>query len=390
MGLDRIAMLKYGIPDLRDMFSADLRWLRHYGFAALDVPTLAGGCRAEVRHEIHALLAQGSSRDLGVGRGARRASCRRSGSRSKASTIRPRSSAPSPSRACSRPSSIPTPTGCRCARSTPARGVVEVVCGAPNAKTGMIGVFAPIGSYIPGTGSRSRRSPCAASSRTACWCRSASWSCPTTTRASSSCRPSSASKLGKRYADVLGLADPGHRGEAHAQPARLHGRARHRPRSRRRRPRQAEAREEDRRRRGRLRLPRRHQARFPEGGARRLPVLRRPLHQGRQERRRRRPGCSSASRPSACGRSTRWSTSPTTSAIDRGRPLHVYDADKLEGRHPRAPRQARARSSSGLDGKTHEVDETMCVIADDRAVLGFGGILGGEDTGCTRRRPRTS
>jgi phenylalanyl-tRNA synthetase alpha chain len=43
MGLDRITMLKYGIPDLRDMFSADLRWLRHYGFTALDVPTLAGG-----------------------------------------------------------------------------------------------------------------------------------------------------------------------------------------------------------------------------------------------------------------------------------------------------------------------------------------------------------
>jgi phenylalanyl-tRNA synthetase alpha chain len=46
MGLDRIAMLKYGIPDLRDMFSADLRWLRHYGFTALDVPTLAGGLSA--------------------------------------------------------------------------------------------------------------------------------------------------------------------------------------------------------------------------------------------------------------------------------------------------------------------------------------------------------
>ena len=43
MGLDRIAMLKYGIPDLRDMFSADMRWLRHYGFLSLDVPTLAGG-----------------------------------------------------------------------------------------------------------------------------------------------------------------------------------------------------------------------------------------------------------------------------------------------------------------------------------------------------------
>ena len=46
MGLDRITMLKYGIPDLRDMFSADLRWLRHYGFPALDLPTLSGGLSA--------------------------------------------------------------------------------------------------------------------------------------------------------------------------------------------------------------------------------------------------------------------------------------------------------------------------------------------------------
>jgi phenylalanyl-tRNA synthetase alpha chain len=43
MGIDRIAMLKYGIPDLRAFFDSDLRWLRHYGFAALDMPTLAGG-----------------------------------------------------------------------------------------------------------------------------------------------------------------------------------------------------------------------------------------------------------------------------------------------------------------------------------------------------------
>ena len=43
MGLDRITMLKYGIPDLRDMFYGDLRWMRHYGFMPLDVPTLAGG-----------------------------------------------------------------------------------------------------------------------------------------------------------------------------------------------------------------------------------------------------------------------------------------------------------------------------------------------------------
>ncbi len=43
MGIDRIAMLKYGIPDLRAFFESDLRWLRHYGFVPLDVPTLARG-----------------------------------------------------------------------------------------------------------------------------------------------------------------------------------------------------------------------------------------------------------------------------------------------------------------------------------------------------------
>ncbi len=43
MGIDRMAMLKYGIPDLRAFFDSDLRWLRHYGFASLDVPTLHGG-----------------------------------------------------------------------------------------------------------------------------------------------------------------------------------------------------------------------------------------------------------------------------------------------------------------------------------------------------------
>ncbi len=43
IGIDRLAMLKYGIPDLRAFFESDLRWLRHYGFAALDVPTLRGG-----------------------------------------------------------------------------------------------------------------------------------------------------------------------------------------------------------------------------------------------------------------------------------------------------------------------------------------------------------
>jgi phenylalanyl-tRNA synthetase alpha chain len=43
LGIDRIAMLKYGMPDLRAFFEADVRWLSHYGFRPLDFPTLAGG-----------------------------------------------------------------------------------------------------------------------------------------------------------------------------------------------------------------------------------------------------------------------------------------------------------------------------------------------------------
>ena len=43
MGIDRLAMLKYGMPDLRAFFDSDLRWLRHYGFSALDMPNLQAG-----------------------------------------------------------------------------------------------------------------------------------------------------------------------------------------------------------------------------------------------------------------------------------------------------------------------------------------------------------
>lgn len=43
MGIDRMAMLKYGIPDLRAFFDSDLRWLRHYGFSALDRPMVQAG-----------------------------------------------------------------------------------------------------------------------------------------------------------------------------------------------------------------------------------------------------------------------------------------------------------------------------------------------------------
>ena len=43
MGIERIAMLKYGIPDLRPFYDSDIRWLKHYGFVPLDIPTVSKG-----------------------------------------------------------------------------------------------------------------------------------------------------------------------------------------------------------------------------------------------------------------------------------------------------------------------------------------------------------
>jgi phenylalanyl-tRNA synthetase beta chain len=69
-------------------------------------------------------------------------------------------------------------------------------------------------------------------------------------------------------------------------------------------------------------------------------------------------------------------------AYDRGRPLHVYDADRVKGAI-RAGLGRKGEQFLALDGKVYEVDADMCVIADDSYVLGLGGVIGGADTGVT-------
>lgn len=69
-------------------------------------------------------------------------------------------------------------------------------------------------------------------------------------------------------------------------------------------------------------------------------------------------------------------------SYDRARPLHVYDAAKLNG-VVRARLGKAGESFKALDGKTYAVTEDMCVIADDRGVLGLGGVMGGEESGCS-------
>ncbi|WP_197283157.1 phenylalanine--tRNA ligase subunit alpha [Novosphingobium sp. ST904] len=64
IGIDRLAMLKYGMDDLRAFFDGDVRWLSHYGFSALDVPTLSGASALrpergkDLENEVLAFLAQ--------------------------------------------------------------------------------------------------------------------------------------------------------------------------------------------------------------------------------------------------------------------------------------------------------------------------------------------
>jgi phenylalanyl-tRNA synthetase beta chain len=67
---------------------------------------------------------------------------------------------------------------------------------------------------------------------------------------------------------------------------------------------------------------------------------------------------------------------------DRGRPLHVFDAQKVHGNL--VVRRARSGESLlALDGKRYVLDRSMCVIADAKGVESLAGIMGGEETGCT-------
>jgi phenylalanyl-tRNA synthetase beta chain len=68
-------------------------------------------------------------------------------------------------------------------------------------------------------------------------------------------------------------------------------------------------------------------------------------------------------------------------SYDRGRPLHVYDAAKISGGFVEARLGRGAEQIQALDGKTYEASAEMCVIADGSGAIGLGGVMGGESTG---------
>ena len=68
--------------------------------------------------------------------------------------------------------------------------------------------------------------------------------------------------------------------------------------------------------------------------------------------------------------------------FDRGRPLHVFDASKVHG-NLTVRRGKAGEELLALDGRTYKLDDTMCVIADEKGVESLAGIMGGEETGCS-------
>ena len=68
--------------------------------------------------------------------------------------------------------------------------------------------------------------------------------------------------------------------------------------------------------------------------------------------------------------------------FDRGRPLHVFDAAKVHG-NLTVRRGRKGESLLALDGRTYQLDDSICVIADEKSVESLSGIMGGKETGCS-------
>ena len=258
---------------------------------------------------------------------------------------------------------------------------VEVVCGAPNARTGMVGVFAPLGTYIPGTGITLEKRPVRGVVSNGMLVSERELEISDDHEGIIELDESLAARVGERYVDALDLNDPvieigltpnrpdctGVRGIARDLAAAGLGKLKPEPKL---------GKVE-----GTYDCPINIELEFAPDVADACPcfagryirgVKNGPAPQWMQQRLK-----AAGLRPiSALVDMTNYIS------LDRGRPLHVYDADKLTGAI-RARMAKTGESFLALDGKTYTADDTMCVIADDRDVLGYGGIIGGEESGCT-------
>ncbi|MCG8563411.1 MAG: phenylalanine--tRNA ligase subunit beta, partial [Hyphomicrobiales bacterium] len=255
---------------------------------------------------------------------------------------------------------------------------VQVVCGAPNARTGMKGVFAPAGSYVPGIDLKLKKAKIRGVESNGMLC--SERELEISDEHEGIIDLPADTQVGSPAAAALGLDDPvieieitpnrpdclGVRGVARDLVAAGFGTLKADP------VKPIEGAEAN---------PVAIELRFADGTADACPAFSGRLVTGLSN------GPSPAwlqQRLKAIGLRPINTLVDITNYItyDRGRPLHVFDADKLQGGiHARLGE--KGESVPALDGNTYEVDGEMCVIADDSGVLGLGGIIGGESTGCT-------
>lgn len=263
----------------------------------------------------------------------------------------------------------------------PGEPPVEVVCGAPNARAGMVGVFAPSGSYIPGTGITLEPKPVRGIVSNGMLVSERELELSDDHEGIIDLPAKLVEHVGQQYIDVVGANDPvidisitpnrpdctGVRGIARDLAAAGLGKLKPEP--------DIGNVEGDRD------CPVGIELTFSAETADACPIFagrhvanvkNGPSPEWLQRRLK-----SVGLRPiSALVDITNYIS------LDRGRPLHVYDADKLT-KTVRARMGRKGESFEALDGKVYAVDETMCVIADDKGVLGLGGIMGGMESGCT-------
>ena len=258
-------------------------------------------------------------------------------------------------------------------------GTVEVVCGAPNAKAGLIGVFAPTGTFIPGTGITLEARPVRGVVSNGMLLSERELELSDDHEGIIELDPALESRVGERYSTVMGLDDPVI--EIGLTPNRpdclgVNGIARDLAAAG-------------------LGIVKSVETEFDDSGAFECPV---PI--ALKFSKETADACSMFAgrviRGVKNGPSPAWlqqrlraiGLRPISTLVDitnlitigYGRPLHVYDVAKLSGTiHARLGKDGE--SFEALDGKTYTVDDEMCVIADDNGVLGLGGIIGGESSG---------
>ena len=260
-------------------------------------------------------------------------------------------------------------------------GTLQVVCGAPNARAGLISVFAPEGTYIPGKDFTLGKVKIRGVESNGMLCSEAELELSQEHDGIIELPAAMGEKLGRPFAEAMGLDDPVV--EIKVTPNRpdalaVRGIARDLAACGLGKPKPEDTGHSAH---GEFECPVPIALKFADGNTTPCPAFAGRYIKGVKNR----PSPAwLQQRLKAIGLRPISALVDITNYItyDRSRPLHVYDADKLRGtihaRLGKAGEKFRA-----LDGKDYVVDETMTVIADDSGVLGLGGVIGGESTGCS-------